>query len=197
MFGFPKKKKKEPGLADMLKLDDSAFVQTVSAMMQRSHVQACAMCVIAYQNLGPMLEAAIELSKAAPTERLPTDLDSHICWLIPLLENPKDEFAERRLGWFFYALLIKRASERAVSNPNLDEHVVEIWIMLAKGAAVLHEVIKQNILWSEDEKEWFADIEDEKSGIWYCLNILMPALYRKHPRIEDFAKLQGVMLCSI
>jgi hypothetical protein len=197
MFSFSKKKETEPTLADMLKLDDSAFVRAVRAMLQRSHEQACAMCVVAYQNLDPWLAATYELAKQTPTDRLPTDLDGFIHWLIPLLENPEHVVAGRRLGWFLQAALIKRASERANSNPNLDEHIVDIWIMLAKGAALLHEVVERNILWSEDEKEWFADIKDEKSGIWYCLNILVPALYRQHPRIEDFAKAHGITLCSV
>ena len=194
MFGLFKKKKEAGALALVLNLDDKAFVSTVKKMLEESHPAAWTMCVVAYQNLHPMLQACKELSREEKGKDVPADLDSFIRMLSVRLEGKLDEIPKRRLAWFYQSALIHRATEIGSQKVDLQSDVAALWIMLARGSANLSELLPPNALWSDDEKAYFTDIKSERDGIWYCLQILTPAYLKNETHIVSFAKSQDILL---
>src|SRR5580700_2702295 len=95
------------------------------------------------------------------------------------LEEDLGEAAKRRLAWFYQSALILRATEIASEKNHLKSDVAALWIMLAKGSGNLSELLPPNVLWSDEEKAYFADIKNQRDGIWYCLQILTPAYLKK------------------
>ena len=194
MFGFFKKKKESGALALVLRLDDKAFVSFVKNMLEESHPAAWTMCVVAYQNLQPMLQACEELAKEEKFKDVPADLDSFIRMLSARLEENLEEIPKRRLSWFYQAALIRRATEIAAQKNDHQSTVAALWIMLAKGSATLSELLPPNALWSDDEKAYFADIKSQRDGIWYCLQILTPDYLKKDKSLISFAESQDITL---
>jgi hypothetical protein len=66
--------------------------------------------------------------------------------------------------------------------------------MLARGSGNLSELLPPNVLWSDDEKAYFADIKNQRDGIWYCLQILTPAYLKKDKHLISFAESQDITL---
>ena len=194
MFNFFRPKEKTPELAYFLRLDDVAFVSAVKKMLELGPPAAWAMCVVAYQNLNPILSACDELSKEHPASDVPADLDAFIQSVSSRLEQVTEEIARRRLGWFFQAALIRRATEIASRNTSLQEDVAAVWIMLARGSAYLPTLLSTNVIWSDDEKAYFDVIKSEKEGIHYCLRILAPAYLRTGNLLTSFAESQDILL---
>jgi hypothetical protein len=181
-------------LGQILHLDDAAFVSSVKRMLESSHPAAWTMCVVAYQNLNPMLQACEELSHEERGKDVPADLDSFIRMLCLRLDEQLEEIPKRRLAWFFQAALIRRATEIASRNTNLQSDVAALWIMLAQGSANLSELLPQNLLWSDDEKAYFVDIKNQHDGIWYCLQILTPGYLRIDKQMISFANSHDIIL---
>jgi hypothetical protein len=194
MFGPFKKKQESGALAQVLQLDDKAFVSAVRKILEKSHPAAWTMCVVAFQNLNPMLQACEELAKEKNGKDVPADLDSFIRMLSVRLEENLEEVAKRRLAWFYHSALIRRATEIASQNSHLQPDVAALWIMLARGSANLSELLPPNALWSDDEKAYFVDIKNQRDGIWYCLQILTPAYLKKDERLISFAESQNITL---
>lgn len=194
MFGLFKKKKQSGTLAEILRLDDKAFVSTVKKILEQSHPAAWTMCVVAYQNLQPILQACEELSPERKGKDVPADLDSFIRMLSARLEENLEEIPKRRLAWFYQSALIRRATEIASRKSELQPDTAALWIMLARGAANLSELLPPNALWSEDEKAYFVDIKNQRDGVWYCLQILTPAFLKTDKHLVSFAESQDVLL---
>ena len=183
-----------PNLEQILHRDDTAYVSTVKKMLEASHPAGWTMCVIAYQNLNPMLEACEELAREEKEGSFPADLDSFIRMLGSQLNEVSEEIPKRRLAWLFQAALIRRATEFASRKFDLQSDVAAMWIMLARGSANISELLPPNALWSDDEKAYFDDIKNERDGIWYCLHILAPSYLRKDKHLISFAESQNIFL---
>jgi hypothetical protein len=181
-------------LAQILQLNDAVYISAVRKILETSHPAAWAMCLVAYQNLNPMLQACEELAREKDSKDVPADLDSFIKIIGSRLEEVSEEISKRRLGWFFQAALIRRATEFGAKKSEFQSDVAAIWIMLARGSANMSELLPPNALWSDDEKAYFAEIKNQRDGIWYCLNILTPAYLRKDKQLIAFAESQNVFL---
>jgi hypothetical protein len=170
-------------LTKILQLNDAAYVSAVRKILEASHPAAWTMCVVAYQNLNPMLEACKELAREKGGKDIPADLDSFTRMIGSRLEEVLEEIPKRRLGWFLQAALILRATELASQKSDFQSDVAAIWVMLARGSATISELLPPNALWFDDEKAYFGDIKNQHDGIWYCLNILTPAYLRKDKQL--------------
>jgi hypothetical protein len=110
------------------------------------------------------------------------------------LEENLEEIPKRRLYWFYQSALIRRATEIASRKADLQPDTAALWIMLARGAANLRELLPPNALWSDDEKAYFADIKNQRDGVWYCLQVLAPAFLKTDKHLVSFAESQDVLL---
>jgi hypothetical protein len=190
MFGWFSKKKKEPKAAEILRIDDNHFVDTINLMVTKETPASCAMIIVAYRNLSPLLD----VSKALPG--LPSNIDEFLYMLAEKIETETEEIGLRRTMWFFLSGLIKRATDKASVTPHLQDKIVTIWIHLINGSKPIAHLLKHNVIWSDSEKLYFLDIQDEKSGMEYTLNAVAPAWIRKHSLIINFAKEQGLRVSS-
>jgi hypothetical protein len=187
----------QPHSTQILDLNDTAYISTVKRMLEATHPAGWTMCVVAYQNLNPMLEACEELARSERGKGAPADLESLIRMLSARLDEVAEEIPKRRLAWLYQAALIRRATECASRNPDLQSDVVSMWIMLAQGSANLSELLPPNALWSDDEKAYFDGINSQYDGIWYCLHILTPNYLRKDKRLISFAESQNIFLLPV
>lgn len=198
MFGIFKKKRPEPGAADILKLDDRAFVETVSRTICDGSPAAGVMCLIASENLRPMMGVAFTLAREKRDQRMPADLDGYIRFLADSVQrHDADEFARRRIQWFFLAALILRASGRSSVDSSLLQPVVDMWLFLARSGELLAETIPRNELWESTEKQWFQHIRRPADGVSYVLQHMLPKHLKSHSGVREFARQNGVFLIGL
>jgi hypothetical protein len=198
MFGFFKKKKSEPAAAGILNLDDHAFVQAVSRMVCDGHPAAATMCLIASENLRPLMGAAFTLARQKTDQQMPSDLDGLIRFFAESSEkDDADEVARRRIQWFFLAALIVRAGGRSAADATLVPSVVEMWLYLAKSGELLAETVKQNQLWDTNEKIWFQHLRTPSDGVGYVLQHMVPKHLKSQPKLREFAQQRGVMMLGL
>jgi len=182
-----KKAQREHWSVQILQLDAHGFIQAVKDLLSESEPAAATMCVVALQNLGPILSVAKNMARDHPGKGIPTDLDSTIRFLnqgIP----PTDEREKRRQDWFLWALLVQRASALANRNAAFHEDAAMIWIRLAEGGKYLRVLLEENIIWDNSEKEWFTPIVSERDGASYVLNHMSPKWLRSNDKINAFAE---------
>jgi len=99
-----------------------------------------------------------------------------------------DEINRRRHESFLRALLLYRLMQKASANPSMTDTVVEIWATLASSGQHLKSLLEHNIIWSEGEKVWFADVKDANDGVRYVVNLMVPKCYRVEPTFQEIAK---------
>jgi hypothetical protein len=92
-----------------------------------------------------------------------------------------------RHEWFLRSLLLYRLMQKASTNPSINGTVVEIWATLASSGQYLKALLEHNIIWSEEEKDWFADLKDENDGVRYVVNLMVPKHYRADPIFQEIA----------
>src|SRR5579863_8729404 len=113
MFDFLKKKPESAASdADLfLSLPEDEFFFFVSKLIRESEPNYQAMLVIAYQNLEVNMKVTAEIAKKAIAEKdpsvdVPVTIEEHIRYYDRIkTENRDNEFAVRRLSWFFQASL--------------------------------------------------------------------------------------------
>jgi hypothetical protein len=71
------------------------------------------------------------------------------------------------------ALLLYRLMQKASANPSIRGTVVEIWATLASRGQYLKPLLEHNIIWSEEEKNWFADLKNANDGVRYIVNLMV------------------------
>ena len=59
--------------------------------------------------------------------------------------------------------------QKASANPSMTDTVVEIWATLVSSGQHLKSLLEHNIIWSEGEKVWFADVKDANDGVRYVV----------------------------
>jgi hypothetical protein len=195
VFNFFKKKPPTSAAVAVINLSDRGFIGTVARMMAEAPLASGTMVLIALANLGPIMSVNFEMAKNKPG--LPQTLDGFIAFLAASAEKQTDEIAKRRVQWFFIAAMVRRASERAAASPALIDAAAEIWIALAKSGALLAETVPRNALWQDDEKDWFTHIKDEKAGISYVLNHMLPTQFKKQRDIQALADEHAVFISSL
>jgi hypothetical protein len=198
VFGIFKKKQREPKAVDVLALNDRAFVETVSRMVCEGHPASGVMCLIASENLRPLMGVTFTAARERPAEKMPADLDGLIRFFADSAERPDaDEIARRRIQWFFLAALICRASARSAADATLTEPVVSIWLFLARSAELLAETVPRNQLWDKNELLWFQHIRTRSDGVSYVLRHMLPKHLRSQARVREFAREQNVLMLGL
>jgi hypothetical protein len=62
-----------------------------------------------------------------------------------------------------------------------------MWISLADGGQSLKASLEHNIIWSDQEKEWFSHIKSEEEGVKYVLNYVLPSQLKPNADLISFA----------
>jgi hypothetical protein len=189
MFGFFKKKKPSSSYEAFLSWPDDEFVVAVQKILSENVPASHAMYVVAYQNQAPMMTAIERLPMEDPSR--PWNTCEAIKIIAKLRETHTDEIVSRRLSWFFGAFLVKEATERALGKPDLEDTAAEIWLYLIRGSAHIKQLLEHNVVWSEDEKEWFSLIQNESDAMRHTISYVLPKSLRQHPKIKQFEQDHG------
>ena len=189
MFKFLRKKQASSPYETFLSLPDDEFVVAVQEILSESVPATHAMYVVAYQNQALMMPALERLPMEDPSQ--PWNTCEAIKLIAKLRETHTDEIVSRRLSWFFGALLVKEATERALGKPDIEDTAAEIWLYLIRGSAHIKHLLEHNIVWSEDEKEWFSLIQNESDAMRHTISYVLPKGLRQHPKIKQFEQDHG------
>jgi hypothetical protein len=187
----PKSSKPKDEFSQLLELKEEMFVDVISQMIVQQHAVSSAMCVVAFQNLNPILSATRQYAEKNPDYGLPTTVEETILLLSKDRDN-QDEISERRRYWFLYALLIKRATTLCEGSPSMTDACARMWAALAGGGRSLETSLAHNMIWSELEKAWFSQIKSEQDGLKYVLNHIVPNFLRSNPALKEFALDAGI-----
>ena len=172
---------------------DAEFVDIVSDLVRQGDANASVMCIVAYQNLTPMLAASAKL--AAEGNATPKDLDEMITWCVKMeIKHEGEEVQLRRIRWFFIAALLMRSTKLAEDNRELELRIAQTWLHLTDGCWLMKAALfdQHNVLWSSQEKAYFDVVSDGKGGQKYCLNHVMPKWLRNTAAVEAYAEREDI-----
>jgi len=188
-------KEHEELLEKLLKLNNIAFAEAVADMIAAQHGASTAMCLIALENIKPILAAFKDQNRKNPQAGFPESLEANLLMIAKGLDDSNaDEIDKRRRYWFFFSLLILRATRICEGNNQGGNAVAKMWCALVQGGQYVPLSLEHNILWSDLEKEWFALLKTEKDGIKYVLNQMLPKWLQQHEDINNIAALGSIRL---
>lgn len=137
--------------SDLLNLPDREFVAGVRKAFEVMNENALIMTLVAYVNQKVLLEVI----EANPRENgdLPRSLEGLIRVTDPFVNETRDEIAGARRYWFTMAGLLMRVERLAADRPDAYEMCVHTWIRIVTAARLTPDVLRHNVLWSDEEKE--------------------------------------------
>jgi hypothetical protein len=169
------------------------LVVAVKHLIEESNPNGCLMIVVAFSLIGVHLKWMIEQAEKAPKKHFPKDISGFIDFHSRLLIEETEEIAIRRSHWFAVAGLVNKITEVCVKNEYHEDSAV-IWNCLASSGRIAEHALKDNIVWSRLEKSSFNHVHDEKSGVSYILNHIMPAPMRRNRLVNKFANERDIFL---
>lgn len=187
MFGLFKKKKKDSGsIRTILDSGNAEYADFVSDLYDELDRATRAHVLVAYRNLVPMLGA---LRTHAKNKGQSFSLDDFIVQCEEQLSTAMDEVNTRRYAWFMWAALLYRLMQMAKRDQGLTDALASAWVNLARDAPLLKTVLPNNVVWRDEEKEWFKfelRFSDPKV-ISLIINHVAPELIWPSPRVKELA----------
>ena len=171
---------------------DEDFANFTHGAIQDDVPATRAMCVVAYENLRPLMSAAISVAKERG--EVPPSVDDFVTMTFDKLDVVHDEIARRRLVWFFLAALVYRLDALAERKPSLIDCASDVWLLLSDAGQYLATLLEHNIVWTDSEKAYFSHLQGSHDGISYVMTIMLPKQYRSQPKLKLFAKSHNVSL---
>jgi hypothetical protein len=174
----------------LMKLGDDQLATVAHAIIQKEEAPTHAMIVVAYQNLIPIYSAfRSEADRDGKTLDFADMLMFAADYRSPSVSaKDKEEVLKRRFAWFLAAFAVLQLTDRAERNPEVFSTSTDIWLTLAKSGGVFPSLLQHNIVWKNDEKEWFSIIKDGSEGINFVSNFIVPKSHRRDIRFQEFAK---------
>jgi hypothetical protein len=169
----------------LLALPDKEFVQATAMQILEASPAENVMIIMAQPNLDMQMRVAEALADKPRGGDLPRDLDGTILFISEILDDTADEIGIRRLSWFLMASLVKRANQLAECRPELHEAVCLMWAKLAEAGKHIYQIAPNIMLWSDEEKEYFSEIDNAKDGVDYVYYVLMPDWVRETPALRQ------------
>ena len=152
MFNWFRKKTVKPpsdGLTALVGLPDDKFSEAVVGMFAQAAPAECAMTVVAIYNLNPMMSAA---ASAMARDQKPFSEEAFLRQMLG--KDMSDPLIGRRLWWFSSGLLVRRLDRLAMKNPPMIQAAAQVWAALVEGAQHAPALLKINVVWSSQEKEF-------------------------------------------
>ena len=191
-FGWLKKKQlaQTNHYDKLLSMDDAEYAQFIADFVDqmdggtRSHV------AVAYQNLLPMVSAFHTHNQQSGGSFC---IEDFIRSFSEKLETVQDEINSRRYSWFLFAALIARLEKLARTNNEIIPIGATIWSIIVTEYSRLKHTLPHNVVWSDDEKEWFDLTVDDERLLTFAVNHHIPFVFAEHEIIADFARRSGIM----
>ena len=172
--------------------DTLEYAKFVLDMINTADPPTRAMCVVALQNLKPLLlaseDAGKKLGKPFHFDQMLEGMHGH------LEEVGDDPINSRRFLWFVMAMHVTRLDQLATLDATLVNQAVALWLQLADAGRYVPRLLESNVVWKAEEKEWFETTKTEKDGMRYVVTIAMPRAYRRHARAKAFADQHDFLL---
>jgi hypothetical protein len=186
MFGFFRRKKKELSFAEtIMAMSDDRFALFSKGMFEGEPPATHAMIIVAYVNLEVIVPALISISKDNGGK---ISIDDLMTELLERLTTKTDEITKRRRAWFSFAFLQIRLMKKAETSNICRQQCLENWILMAESGAYLKAILSNNIVWTDDEKQFFKRIKDESGGVEFVTNNIVPISYRVDDRFAVLGK---------
>ena len=208
------------GIRQLISADDGAFVDSVRSLIGNLDPNGVIQVMVAYKNLTPILRACKHsFIKATPEEiagmkyRLDTiegfieftcdDYESHSGpfgvfkglkrWGLANLNTGLDATKRRDL-WFAHAAFLMRANSIAENREQYQDATADIWIHIIENGTVFKGALQHNILWSDDETDWFRTKDiwlDDKGGREFCARTT-PRYLLKNAKMRNYLNSIGM-----
>jgi len=204
-------------LVELFRFDDLQFLQTVNSMVCSLDPNGVSMLIVAYKNVFPMLGVFKKLFSEAKAEEVAKqkhNLGTIEGFFASLCESygemtseyisktfnmgiseatERVEPSRRRIAWTAQGVLLLHADNIATNNTRLQDIHAQTWVYIARNITSFRAALEHNILWSDEEMEWFgtktdkfAYMRDEKSASDHCVEVITPRYLRSQvKRIID------------
>ncbi len=140
----------ESGRPDMI-------VETARQLICGLDLYGCVQTLVGYNN---MKHINLPVSKRLRAEQVKGDVKDGPCpdsietYAGFLATSPiPNEPTRRRFYWFLYGLLLMKTEELAEHDSAHQQSMVVIWTHLSECRDIIENVLRDNILWSDDEKD--------------------------------------------
>jgi hypothetical protein len=133
------------------------IVETTRQLICDLDRNGCVQTLVGYKN---MKHIYLPVSKRVRAEQVKAGMKDHLCsdsietYARFIANSPiPNEPARRRCYWFLYGLFLMKAEEIAQHDPEYEEAVSAIWRHLSECLDIIENVLRDNILWTADEKD--------------------------------------------
>lgn len=203
MFGFLKRKKAEKPQNDyvaLLGLAPQAYAEAMRDFFDSMDPATKAHVVVAYENLLPVLSACYSQARK---EGGSFTVEDFIRELGPRLDSYTDEVNSRRMAWSLFAALLGRLEKLAREDIGIKEigagmhrrqaaKLLGIWCGLVREMPRLKALLPNNVVWKQQEKDWFDLSKSDEAMLEYGLNHTIPPVFAKTAPVEAMAKGLGI-----
>jgi hypothetical protein len=144
---------------------------------------------VAYQNLIPTLSGVARVYRS---RNIAFTIEIFIRQLERDLPTATDEVNSRRLHWFFMAALVGRLEKIAKETPAVIDVGAVLWTIILTEYPRLKVLLPHNVVWSDQEKEWFDLSQTDATLIERGVNYDVPLIFSKTGIMADFAERMGL-----
>ena len=185
--------KQESGAISELLQRPTEYASFVVDLIHAADNSTRAMCVVAIENLRPML---LVLQDTATLRGKSFDLDATIVKFCNRMETDggDDPINARRQLWFVMGLHVTKLDALAAQRADLIDSAAKVWLELAAASKYIPRLLEANVVWKDEEKIWFETTKSERDGITYAMTQAMPRAYRHTATVRAFADHYDIFL---
>ena len=173
----------------MLERTNEGYASFVAEFVDGLDSATRAHVAVAYQNLIPNLSG---MARAFHGRDMPFTIEIFIRNLEQDLPIATDEINSRRLSWFLMAALVARLEKTANETPSTVDVGALVWTIILTEYPRLKILLPRNVVWSEEEKEWFDLSQTDAILIERGVNYDVPPIFSKTKVMADFARQMGL-----
>jgi hypothetical protein len=133
------------------------IVETARRLICDLDPNGCVQTLIGYKNMkhinllvSKRLRAE-QVKAGVKDDRCPDSIETYGKFLAT--SRIPNEPTRRRFYWFLYGLFLMKAENIAEHDPAYRESVAAIWHHLSESRDIIENVLRDNILWTDDEKD--------------------------------------------
>lgn len=175
--------------SDILSLSDIEYAKFIAEFVDQMDPATRAHLAVAYQNFIPYISA---LHRHYDKLGIPFTIENVIAeWEAE--SNPElDEIAVRRHSWFFFAALLARLEKLARRTEVVRPIAAAIWTVIITEYPRLKLLLPHNVVWSDEEKEWFQLQDSDERLMEVAINHHIPPQFSREEIVKRFASDLGL-----
>ena len=133
------------------------IVETARQLICALDRNGCVQTLVGYKNMKHIMLPvsqrlrAKQIEAGAKDEPCPDSIESYARFIAN--SCPPDLPSRWRSYWFLYGSLLMKVEDIAEHDPAYQQSVWAIWNHLSECQDIIENVLRDNILWTEDEKD--------------------------------------------